>query len=119
MNKGELIYLAVPYSHKNPSIKEKRFQIVNEMAALLMSKGYYIFSPISHTHPIATSNAHNQLPGEWEYWEGYDRVMMKCCKSLLVLKLEGWETSTGVQAEIKIANEFGIPIEYMEYADLT
>lgn len=115
MNKGELIYLACPYTHKDPKVMEERFRAVSKLAAAFMSEGFYIFSPISHTHPIAIEG---DLPRGWEYWEGYDRTIIKACKGLWVFKLPGWKQSTGVQAEIKIAEELGIPVEYIEYEDL-
>lgn len=111
MNKGELIYLASPYTHKEDSVKQERFEKVNKAAARLMVDGYYIFSPISHTRPIEIAGA---LPGDWQYWEGYDRAIIKACKGLMVLRLPGWEKSTGVTAEIKIATELGLPIEYID-----
>lgn len=113
----KLIYLACPYSYKDSDpakimqIKEERFLAVNKAAAKLMEQGNYIFSPISHTHPIAMAG---NLPGGWDYWEGYDRCMLSCCKKIIVLRLAGWETSTGVQAEIKIGQELGIPVEYID-----
>ncbi len=110
----ELIYLACPYSHKDPAVREARFTAVNKAAAQLMGKGRYVFSPISHTHPIAKEGA---LPLGWDFWEGYDRVMLAACTRLIVLKLDGWETSTGVTAEIKIAKEMGLPVEYMDPID--
>lgn len=48
-----LIYIAVPYSHKEESVRLARFESVNRAACFLMNKGYHVFSPISHTHPIA------------------------------------------------------------------
>ena len=100
MNKGELIYLASPYTSEDPLILLERFRKVCIAAGQLMSEGYYIFSPIAHTHPIKVVS---NLPGGWDYWEGFDRTMIKSCKCLSVLKLDGWEQSKGVQAEIKIA----------------
>lgn len=108
--KAELVYLACPYSHKDKSIEEARFQAVNKVAAKLMAEGKFIFSPISHSHPIALAG---KLPGDWKFWEGYDRRVLASCDRIIVLCLEGWRTSTGVQAEIKIGDEFGIPIEYL------
>ena len=109
---NDLIYLACPYSHSNEDIKIKRFESVNKIAAKLMGEGKYIFSPISHTHPIAVSG---KLPTGWEFWDKYDRIMLSKCQKMIVLKLDGWKESIGVTAEIKIATELNIPIEYIEY----
>jgi hypothetical protein len=106
----DFIYLAVPYSDPNPLVKATRFEMVNEVAAKLMGDGKYVFSPISHTHPIALAG---DLPGEWQFWEGYDRRILSFCTKIVVLKLDGWENSKGVNAEIKIGQELGIPVEYV------
>ena len=111
MNRGELIYLACPYSHKDSEIMQNRFLAINKIAAKLMADGYYVFSPISHTHPIALAGT---LPRGWEFWKGYDTVIIKNCKCVLVAMLDGWGTSTGVQAEIQIAKDLGIPVEYLD-----
>jgi len=108
---SELIYLACPYTHKDREVMLYRFEMVNKAAARLMAEGKYVFSPISHTHPIAEAGS---LPRGWDYWEGYDRRVLKGCDKIIVLCLPGWKESTGVQAEIGIGQEMGIPVEYME-----
>jgi hypothetical protein len=114
--KRTLTYLAAPYSHKDHHMMVVRFLAINQYAAKLMSRGDYIFSPISHTHPIAEAGINGTpLPRGWDFWEGYDRRMLSCCDRILVLRLPGWEQSTGVQAEIKIGKELGIPVEYVDY----
>ncbi len=115
--KSELIYLAIPYSSPEPYMRAARWAIANRVAAKLMSDGNYIFSPISHTHPIKEVSE-GKLPGGWEYWEGFDRQFLNVCKKIIVIRIPGWEESKGVQAEIKICQELGIPVEYIDY-DLT
>lgn len=109
-HENTLIYLAAPYSHKDKNIMIKRFWEINAVAARFMAAGLYVFSPISHTHPIAEAGT---LPRGWEFWEGYDRVMISRCNNLHVLMLDGWKESTGVTAEIEIAKEFGMPVYYV------
>jgi len=110
MATNELIYLATPYSDDDPEIRKQRFLIVNVVAAKLMAAGDHVFSPISHTHPIALAG---DLPKGWDYWEKYDRIMLAACTKLIVVCQDGWSKSTGVTAEVKIAHEMGIPVEYM------
>ena len=110
-----LYYLATPYTHPEHCVMVARHLMVNKIGAKLIEGGKYIYSPISHTHPIAELGT---LPRGWDFWEGYDKVMLKACTNLIVLRLPGWETSTGVQAEIKIAKDLGLPTEYIDY-DLT
>lgn len=107
-----LTYLAVPYTHENPQIREWRFNKANEAAAYLMKKGLLVFSPISHSHPIAVTSG---LPTDWEYWKKFCNAYLSHCNKIIILMLEGWEESVGVQNEIKIAEEYGIEIEYLKF----
>ena len=111
----QLVYLAVPYSDKDWAVKENRFDRVNQVAAILIARGENIFSPISMAHPIAKAG---DLPGNWEFWDKFDRAYLECCKKMYVLMLDGWENSNGVKAEIKIAEELKIEIEYVDYEDI-
>ncbi len=43
-----------------------------------------------------------------------DRALLERCDQLVVLMLDGWRESVGVQAEILIASELGIPTRYWE-----
>jgi hypothetical protein len=76
-----------------------------------MAKGFIVFSPISHSHPIA---ALCELPLGWDYWEKFDSSYLGVSNKLVVLMLDGWQTSTGVTAEILLAKELGIEIEFLE-----
>ena len=111
-----LVYLAVPYTHAEMEVQEARFHAVNKCAADMMRRGIHVFSPISHTHPIATDSDF-PLPADWEYWNEYDFAMLKCCSKIAILQLEGWEISKGVTAEIALAKQLGIPIEYIPAGD--
>ena len=111
MTDRPLVYLASTYSHSDPAVVQKRFEQVSKKASDLMKEGVMVFSPIAHCHPMAM---YGSLPGNWEFWEKFDRAYLSCCHKVIVLKLEGWEQSKGVQAEIKIALEMGLPIEYNE-----
>lgn len=101
------IYLAVPYS----GMEEKSFIAVNRAAALLMGDGHVICSPISQNHPIAVQEG---LPTNWEFWEKYDKNFIEWCDALYVLKLENWDTSVGVTAELKMAKELNKEIVFLE-----
>ena len=106
-----MIYLASPYSHPDPNVREERFQAVCKFAAAMMAQGEFILSPIAHTHPIALAGA---LPTEWVYWERFDTELMQACSKVVVLKLDGWETSVGIHNEINLALRLGKPVEYAE-----
>lgn len=106
-NDKPLVYLASPYTGN----EEENFKTVSKKAAELMNEGMIIFSPIAMAHPMAV---YGKLPGGWEFWEKFDRSYLSVCNKVIVYRLPGWETSKGVQSEIKIADELNIPIEYID-----
>ena len=87
-DENQLIYLACPYSHSDKYVRIARWMAVNRVAADILSAGDYVFSPISHTHPIVEA-ADGKLPVGWDFWETYDRQYLKVCKKLIVLRLPG------------------------------
>jgi nucleoside 2-deoxyribosyltransferase len=104
-----MIYLASPYSHSDPAVREARFQQVCRAAAALIRTGHPAFSPIAHSHPIAAYG----LPTDWAYWERDARLHLNASAEVVVLTLDGWQQSVGIAAEIAIAAELGKPVRYL------
>ncbi len=105
-----MIYLASPYSHPDPAVREERYRAACRATASLLRAGLIVFSPIAHSHALVEHG----LPTEWKFWEHIDRAYLERCDFLLVLMLEGWKASVGVQAEIGIARELGKAVSYLE-----
>jgi hypothetical protein len=105
------IYLAGPYSHDDEKVRIGRFEQLNKIASVFMAEGYFVYSPISHTHPIAMAGS---LPLGWDYWEKYDTAFIEWSDELHVAMIPGWMESKGVQAEIKIAEKLGKPVKFIE-----
>ena len=101
------IYLAISYTGN----ESKSFRIANLVAGALMRQGHIVFSPISHTHPIAKVC---NLPKDWEFWKSQDEAFIGWCDELHVAMLKGWQKSTGVTAEMKIAKQLKKPIKFIE-----
>lgn len=105
-----VIYLANPYSHEDPEVRRGRARAAARYAGQLMNDGQVVYSPITHCHPIAELI---DLPKGWDFWKRFDTEMIRRCDEMIVLCLEGWRESRGVQAEIRIAEEMGLPISYV------
>jgi nucleoside 2-deoxyribosyltransferase len=105
-----MIYLASPYAHPDASVRESRYRAACLATAKLLRAGLPVFSPIAHSHALV---AHG-LPIEWLFWQRFDRTYLERSDFVVVLMLEGWKTSVGVQAEIGIARELGKPVFYHE-----
>lgn len=104
---AEIVYVACPYSDPDSAVQERRFQQVNEFCAGLCRDGLVVFSPISHTHPIAQYG----LPKDWDFWQRFDRAYLAVCSRMIVYCLPGWRESKGVQEEIAVMKEMGKLVE--------
>ena len=126
MNK-KLVYLATPYSftvkskeigltrpdysEQEREIRQKRFEAVNKVASKLMEKGFMIFSPISHSHPIASQC---DMDSSFETWAEFDFALISRCDMVFVYCQKGWEDSRGVENEAMFAVKHGIPVIYID-----
>ncbi|HXH21718.1 MAG TPA: DUF1937 family protein [Dehalococcoidia bacterium] len=104
-----MIYLASPYSHPDPAVRERRFRTACRLAAAFLRAGMLVFSPIAHSHPLVEFG----LPTDWRFWERYDRAHLERCDEVVVLMMDGWKESAGVQAEVRIARELGKPVRFL------
>lgn len=102
-----MIYLASPYTHKNPAVMEERFDKVVAVAAQLINRGHIIYSPIMHFHPIAVRH---ELPRDFAFWKEVNLQILKRCDELWILDLIGLADSVGVHEEREFARREGIPI---------
>lgn len=102
-----MIYLASPYTHKDPSVMEARFNKVTAVSAQLINRGLVIYSPIMHFHPIAVRH---ELPRDFAFWKEVNLQILKRCDSLWILDLIGLYESRGVTEERIFAQQQGIPV---------
>ncbi len=104
-----LWYVALPYTHKDVLVVQARVNAFCELDAYLNEQGVQTISPILKQLILDRSAT---LPSSWEFWKTLSYRLLKSCDALLVYQLAGWESSTGVQAEIAYAKECGLPIVY-------
>lgn len=102
-------YLASPYSHPNPAIKQERATQVIKASVDLFKRGFIVFSPIGYNCHWETYD----LPGDWSVWEEFDKAFIDRCDSVVVLNIPGWDQSVGVQAEIEHAKLTGKPVIFL------
>ena len=109
-----MIYLACPYWHDDPEVRQKRFELVTELAGILEARCQRVFSPITHSHLIERESG---VRRDHDYWMPMDLRILAICDSLQVLVLDGWRESVGIEAEIDFASQLHIPIDYIDPAD--
>ena len=103
-----LHYLASPYTSDDHRIQEARYQMAITACALLLKKNIIVYSPIVHWHVIAEQ--YFDIP--YSTYLNNDLQHLQNCDAMIVLTATGWKESRGVQAEITIAKELGIQIQY-------
>jgi len=114
--KTDLIYLASLYSldSKLPTdpIREERYKRVSHLTSILLKDGWTVLSPIVGSHRLTIDF---DLPGEFFFWQRLDDCLIRHCDSMTILKDPGWDRSTGITAEIKIAQLHNKPISFIEF----
>jgi hypothetical protein len=112
MSDGGLVYLASPYSHVDPLVREERFHKACAAAARLMRSGCAVFSPIAHSHPV--EQHFGGVVEGLDFWMKQDVAILRHCSRLVVLRLNGWERSKGIATETALAKQLGIPVEFID-----
>jgi len=105
-----LIYLASPYSSDTPETRKLRFKMVSKVAGQLVSAGNIVYSPVTHSAPMAHEF---RMPVSYEQWRELDEFYLSRCDIVMILQLPGWEISEGIKHEVKFATDIGKPIMYL------
>lgn len=106
---SKIIYLACPYASPDPAIRRLRFEMATRVARTLTLKGYLVFSPITHAHPLQV-----EVRNGWDFWKQLDVPFLEQCGLLMILKMPGWDKSVGIDGEVNTAYQNGIPSMYIE-----
>jgi len=105
------VYLGSPYS-KFPAGLDEACRQVQLAAANLMLAGVRIFCPIAHSHGIGkVGHLDNK---DWTFWRAQDHPLMVGASAMIVLKMEGWRESVGLNDEIDTFTLAGKPILYLD-----
>ena len=122
--KKGLGYLATPYTciaseslETRKRVERERFETVTKVSILLFQQGIINLSPItqSHVQKMIAPQMNIKLSGNWSFWKIADLLILSVCSALYVLRESGWTDSTGVQSEIRVANQLGLPIYFIDY----
>ena len=106
-----MIYLASPYSHPDSHIVRDRFLLVEQVTALLIQQGEFVWSPIVHCHEMA---AKFKLPTDALFWKAYNFDFIRRADAVYILKIPGWDKSVGVKMEIELADACGIRKQFVD-----
>lgn len=102
-----MLYLASPFSHDDPEVREARYKAALAETALMLSSGHNVFSPICYSYQFERDCGLS----DWAFWMRVDLDILSRCGEVHVLMLPGWDVSRGVKAEIEHARKIGKPIK--------
>jgi len=106
-----ILYLATSYYHDDPKVREERYHIACKLVAALFKEKIYVYSPIVHNVVPAQIG---KIPSGYDIWQEFDEEMCRKLDGLIVAKIDGWQESKGVQAEINLCKQLHKIIQYLE-----
>lgn len=109
---SQLIYLASPYSHDDPWVRQERYEQALNALTHLLAEDKFVYSPIVHSHHADGRLKHLKTH---EFWMRQAMEMLHRSDRLTILMLDGWNRSKGIAEETLSATRLGLPISYMEW----
>jgi hypothetical protein len=119
MNKG-LWYFAHPYTCKDDNGnyvhagEEANFRLCCQRSGELLMRGYNIYSPIAHTHPIHIHTPELLRRHEHDMWYGLDNDVIAKTSWEGIILAPRWETSSGCIGEKEQFEARNLPIKYYD-----
>lgn len=107
-----LVYVASPYSDSDRAVMQARYEVVRDVTFRIICEQKVVipYSPVAYTHQF------EEIGGmDWYEW---DFKFLKRCDAMLVVQMEGWLASVGVQKEIGYCRKHSIPIFYTKVDDV-
>ena len=111
MDQG-LYYLASPLKG-SPEEEAYRFEVSLKLTMAFLTQGIYVFSPLIYTKKIAETLNSSSIEERREIIMTYLLRFLKTSKGLILVTLEGWQKSWGVNQEIKFCQENQMPVYVM------
>ena len=107
-----LLYLAAPYWHVEPDIRETRVLFATVAERKLINYGFAVLNPIRMSRDVA--DVLSELA-----WREHGISMLRRCDIVVALRLPGYMESKGVAAELALARKLGIPTAEVDNASDT
>lgn len=112
-----IVYCATPFTHASATVRAANFERANRFAAYAMMQGHTVFSPISHSVPVA-EYLPERLLLDFDFWQAQDIPLLRLCDEVWICPSGAALTSRGVAAEVAEAERLGITVRYVEESDI-
>lgn len=108
---SRIYYLASPYTHSEPLVREMRYLKIMQATSIFFNKNVFVFSPILYSHEMTKLYS---MPSDADFWWNFNKAALDKCGHLIVYKMNGWDQSKGVAIEIEYARNKRYPIIYTD-----
>lgn len=105
-----VVYIGSPYTHADSGVQISRWAQISQIVALLINEGHWPYSPIAHSHSVAT---YGNLEGHFDFWQDFDREMIRRTDEFWIALIDGWRDSKGLKAEQEFAKAIGKPVKFV------
>jgi hypothetical protein len=112
-----MIYVAIPYGNPDNKIVIDRVVKASTYCARLLATGRPCISAIVYGDPLVRYYE-KDMKADWEAWKDLCTTLICASEEFHVLMVDGWKESKGVQAEIDLADELGLPITYIKESEI-
>jgi hypothetical protein len=109
------VYLASPYSHIDPAVREYRAVQARRAIMEIAQHGVPIYSPIAHWHQVAVDH---KLPTDATFWLVQNDPMVYQASEVWVLVIDGWQQSKGLEHEVEQAKRLGLRVRHVEFVSI-
>lgn len=106
-----MIYLSLPYTHQEWSVRSWRYHRARQALFLLWEQGTPAICPVVLGHEFEARRGKGKPPMPHEFYMRMSLNILPTCTHLLVLTLPGWRDSKGVEAEVTLAARLGRPVQ--------
>jgi hypothetical protein len=107
-----LYYLTGPYTG-TPEEEAHRFETCLKITTAFISQGISVFSPIVYSKQFAHELNLNTIEERRKIVMNYLLSFLKASKGMILITMQGWEKSWGLNLEIKFCQENKIPVFLM------
>jgi hypothetical protein len=114
----EFVFVAAPYSHVNPDIRQKRVNAVEEGIAKLIPlfPNWLFINPLS-MHHVAVKNL--KIPTDYPFWKKHSHALIQKCDIFLVMnQIRGFYSSKGLQDEFSYFQQIHPKKKIINFKDI-
>lgn len=108
----ELYYLATPFKG-TPQEEAHRLDMSLTITQKFLKQGVYLFSPIVYTNPLIKTGGFLSTEDQRSIIMPYLLAFLNASKGMVLITLDGWKKSWGVNQELLFCQEHKIPVYLM------